>query len=72
MSCPAGAESTGLHAVEDVDGFSDIVSNLQHPGDWESPLHDVVKDTLDPLVRANYNGRFSAAVGYLTIEGWVK
>ncbi len=69
LSCPAGAESTGLQAVDDINGFSYIMSNFQHPGDWESPLHDVVKPVLDPLVRANYNNRFSAAVGYLTING---
>jgi len=72
LSCPSGAESTGLHAVDDVNGFSYIMSNFQHPGDWESPLHDKVKPILDPLVKANYNGRFSAAVGYLTIEGSVQ
>ncbi|HJV53402.1 MAG TPA: alkaline phosphatase PhoX [Noviherbaspirillum sp.] len=66
LSCPAGAESTGLHAVDAVNGFTYIMSNFQHPGDWESPLHDKVKDTLDPLVKANYNDRFGAAVGYLT------
>ena len=69
LSTPSGAESTGLHAVDDVNGFSYIMSNFQHPGDWESPLHDIVKPTLDPLVRANYNDRFSAAVGYLTVAG---
>lgn len=69
LSTPSGAESTGLHAVDEVNGFSYIMSNFQHPGDWETPLHDIVKPTLDPLVRANYNDRFSAAVGYLTIEG---
>ena len=35
-------------------------------GDWEKPLHDKVKDVLDPLVKANYKDRFGAAVGYLT------
>ncbi len=69
LSCPAGAESTGLHAVDDINGFSYIMSNFQHPGDWESPLHDVVKPLLDPLVNENYNCRFSAAVGYLAITG---
>lgn len=69
LSCPAGAESTGLHAVDDINGFSYIMSNFQHPGDWESPLHDVVKSTLDPLVRANYKNRYGAAVGYLAITG---
>jgi secreted PhoX family phosphatase len=69
LSTPSGAESTGLHAVDDVNGFAYVMSNFQHPGDWESPLHDIVRPVLDPLVRANYNDRFSAAVGYLTIAG---
>src|SRR5512139_225518 len=72
LSCPAGAESTGLHAVDDVNGFSYIMSNFQHPGDWESPLHDKVKAVLDPLESANYNGKFGAAVGYLTISSRVQ
>jgi len=66
LSVPAGAESTGLHAVDEINGWTYIMSNFQHPGDWESPLHDKVKATLDPLVRANYKDRFGAAVGYLT------
>jgi secreted PhoX family phosphatase len=69
LSCPAGAESTGLQAVDDVNGFSYIMSNFQHPGDWQSPLHDVVKGVLDPLEIANYNGKFSGGVGYLAIAG---
>lgn len=72
LSTPSGAESTGLHAVDNVNGFSYITSNFQHPGDWESPLHDIVKPTLDPLVRANYSDRFSAAVGYLTLTSKVE
>lgn len=66
LSCPAGAESTGLHAVDEINGWTYIMSNFQHAGDWESPLHDIVKPTLDPLIRANYKDRFGAAVGYLT------
>jgi hypothetical protein len=69
LSTPSGAESTGLHAADAVNGFTYIMSNFQHPGDWETPLHDIVKPTLDPLVRANYNDRYSSAVGYVTIEG---
>jgi len=72
LSCPAGAESTGLHAVDDVNGFSYIMSNFQHPGDWESPLHDAVRDILEPLEAANYNGKLSAAVGYLTVESRIR
>lgn len=66
LSCPAGAESTGLHGVDGVNGWTYITSNFQHCGDWESPLHDKVKTTLDPLVKANYRNRYGAAVGYLT------
>ena len=66
LSVPAGAESTGLHAVDEINGWTYIMSNFQHAGDWESPLHDKVKDILDPLIRANYKDRFGAAVGYLT------
>ncbi|KAF0812000.1 hypothetical protein IGB42_03542 [Andreprevotia sp. IGB-42] len=66
LSTPSGAESTGLHAVDEINGWTYIMSNFQHPGDWETPLHDVVKPVLDPLVRANYKDRFGAAVGYLT------
>lgn len=66
LSTPAGAESTGLHAVDDINGFAYVMSNFQHPGDWEAALHGKVQATLDPLIRANYRDRFGAAVGYLT------
>jgi hypothetical protein len=76
LSCPAGAESTGLHAVDDVNGYTYIMSNFQHAGDWElntdsagnvtGGLHAKVYQTLDPLIRANYRDRFGAAVGYIT------
>jgi hypothetical protein len=66
LSTPSGAESTGLHAVDDINGFAYIMSNFQHAGDWESALHGKVQATLDPLIRANYRDRYGAAVGYLT------
>ncbi len=67
LSCPAGAESTGLQAVDDLNGFAYVMSNFQHPGDWEKGLHDKVKDALAPLIDARYRRRRAAAVGY--IEG---
>ena len=67
MSIPAGGESTGLHAVDELNGWTYIMSNFQHAGDWGS-IHNVVKPTLDPLVRANYKDKFGAAVGYLTAD----
>ena len=66
LSTPSGAESTGLHAVDDMNGFAYIMSNFQHAGDWSSSLHAKVRTTLDPLIRANYRDRYGAAVGYLT------
>ncbi|MEO6277007.1 alkaline phosphatase PhoX [Roseateles sp.] len=65
-SMPSGAEATGLGVVDDLNGWTYITANFQHPGDWGTPLHNVVKATLDPLVRANYKDRFGAQVGYLT------
>ena len=67
MSIPAGGESTGLHAVDELNGWTYIMSNFQHAGDWGG-IHNVVKATLDPLLKANYKDKFGAAVGYLTGE----
>jgi len=67
-SMPSGAEATGLGVVDDLNGWTYITSNFQHPGDWSATLHAKVQATLDPLVRANYKDRFGAAVGYLTAE----
>jgi uncharacterized protein len=67
LSTPAGAESTGLHAVDEINGWTYIMSNFQHAGDWGS-VHKVVQSQLDPIVRANYKDRFGASVGYLTAD----
>ena len=67
MSIPSGGESTGLHAVDELNGWTYIMSNFQHAGDW-LPIHGNVKTTLDPLIKANYKDKFGAAVGYLTAE----
>jgi hypothetical protein len=65
LSCPAGAESTGLQAVDDLNGFAYIMSNFQHAGDWEKGLHDKVRASLAPLIDKQYRRRRSAAVGYI-------
>jgi hypothetical protein len=67
MSIPAGGESTGLHAVDEINGWTYIMSNFQHAGDWGG-IHAIVKPALEPLINANYNNKFGAAVGYLTAE----
>lgn len=66
QSCPAGAESTGLGVVDDLNGWTYITSNFQHPGDWSSKLHSKVQAKLDPLIRGNFKDRFGASVGYLS------
>ena len=65
LSCPVAAESTGLQAVDEINGWTYIMSNFQHPGDWGS-VHAVVRPTVEPLIKANYKDGFGAAVGYLT------
>ncbi|MGV2896568.1 PhoX family protein [Achromobacter sp. AGC78] len=65
LSCPVAAESTGLHAVDDINGWTYITSNFQHTADWNE-VHDVVRPVLEPLVKANYKDGAGASVGYLT------
>lgn len=66
LSVPAGGESTGLHAVDEINGWTYIMSNFQHPGDWGRIHSASMRATLDPLIAANYKGGYSASVGYLT------
>lgn len=67
MSVPAGAESTGLHAVDELNGWTYVMSNFQHAGDWGG-IHAGIHTMLDPLVNVNYKNKFGAAVGYLTAD----
>jgi len=66
LSVPSGAESTGLHAVDEINGWTYIMSNFQHPGEWTKTIPTTLKSTLEPLVAANWKNRYGAAVGYLT------
>lgn len=63
LSTPAGAESTGLHAVDSVNGWTYIMSNFQHPGDSSKIPADV-----KTAVLKNYDNGFSACVGYITAD----
>jgi hypothetical protein len=65
MSIPAGAESTGLHAVDELNGWTYIMSNFQHAGE---SIPSALKPALKPLIGENYNRGFAAAVGYLTAD----
>jgi secreted PhoX family phosphatase len=73
LSVPAGAECTGLQAVDNLNGFAYVMSAFQHPGDWtfKTPAQDALK----AAVIANYGptipsgtralGR-KAALGYIS------
>ncbi|HIV71310.1 MAG TPA: DUF839 domain-containing protein [Candidatus Aquabacterium excrementipullorum] len=63
LSIPAGGESTGLHAVDEINGWTYIMSNFQHAGD-SSYVRGIT--ALNDAIKTNYNNKFAAAVGYLT------
>jgi secreted PhoX family phosphatase len=73
LSVPAGAECTGLHPVDNLNGFAYIMSGFQHAGDWTflTPSQDALK----ALVATNYGPAVTAgakklakktAVGYIS------
>jgi secreted PhoX family phosphatase len=79
LSVPMNAEATGLHVVEDLNGFSYITSNFQHPGEdrgspfGSNPLANYTgADRAEVLAQINskWNNRHRAAIGYIgTKEG---
>lgn len=73
LSTPAGAESTGLHAIDEINGFTYIMSNFQHPGDelekYEKALGTTTYTELMNTIKANYSGTYSGGVGYLAFKG---
>ena len=71
MSLPAGAESTGLHAVDEINGWTYIMSNFQHPGEGTAKADITDKRLRADVVTAidqNYGNKYQAAVGYLTAD----
>ncbi|MCC3372432.1 alkaline phosphatase PhoX [Cohnella sp. REN36] len=65
MSVPAGAEATGLQFVEDLNGFSYIMSNFQHPGD-ELLLPDPLKTEVLAEINKSFENRKAGGVGYIS------
>jgi secreted PhoX family phosphatase len=60
LSIPAGAESTGLQVIDDLNGFAYIMSNYQHAGDYSANIEANLKTELDQRI-----DKYKAAVGYL-------
>jgi hypothetical protein len=70
LSLPAGAESTGLQAVDDANGFSYIMSNYQPAGDFTSTTNDEIKNALSEPgceITDTCIDPYKASIGY--IEG---
>lgn len=64
LSTPAGAEATGLQAVDDLNGFSYIMSNFQHPGD-EMIVADNLKADVEAAIDRNFDDKRDGLVGYI-------
>ncbi|MBE3569362.1 MAG: S-layer homology domain-containing protein [Bacillales bacterium] len=68
LSVPAGAEATGLSAVDNVNGFSYILSNFQHPGDEldKNSITAVDKAELEKAMEEKIGIDKTGGVGYIT------
>ncbi|MDX8405725.1 MAG: DUF839 domain-containing protein [Mariprofundus sp.] len=71
LSIPMGAEATGLMAVDNMNGFSYIGSNYQHPGDNgvgapPAPMVAAV-ETANPTFASERNR--AGGIGYIHIKG---
>ena len=60
LSTPAGAESTGLQVVENMNGFAYIMSNAQHQGDFIKTMDKELQSKVAPKI-----DKFQAPVGYI-------
>lgn len=66
LSVPAGAECVCLQAVDNLNGFSYIMSGFQHPGDWSFNAAQSEPGGLKDTVAANWGNNKKAAIGYLS------
>lgn len=75
LSTPAGAESTGLQAVDNLNGFAYLMSGFQHAGDWAynattgtGTLNGkTVSAELMSAISSNWGGiNQKSAVGYIS------
>lgn len=64
LSVPAGAEATGLQAVDNLNGFSYIMSNFQHPGD-EMIIPEPLKSEVENYIKRDFDNKKAGMVGYI-------
>lgn len=60
LSLPTGAESTGLQAIDNLNGHAYIMSNYQHAGEFSGSIDPTLKAQLEPMI-----DKHKAAIGYL-------
>lgn len=73
LSTAAGAEATGLQIVDDMNGYSYIMSNTQHQGDWISSQNATLTARLKTAAETQFgvnkygtlNYYLQADVGYI-------
>jgi len=61
LSVVAGAEVAGLQVAENMNGYSYIMSNTQHHGDFIYSMDTDLKEKAAPMI-----DRFDASVGYIS------
>ena len=67
LSVPAGAEATGLTAVDNLNDFSYIFSNFQHPGDSDfKSVTAVNKDALLTAIDEQIGINKTGGIGYIS------
>ena len=66
LSVPAGAEATGLQAVDNLNGFAYVMSNFQHPGDFIKTMDTTLKAEVEPLIDSKWSNKEKAAIGYIS------
>jgi hypothetical protein len=71
LSLPAGAESTGLQVVENLNGFPYIMSNFQHPADLAGykSLPAGLKTSLETLMIASGLAAPTSTGGVRPVKG---
>jgi len=73
LSVAAGAESTGLQVLDNMNGHAYVMSNCQHQGEWLKSMPEEVKKRLTEAARTGLgvnrhgtpNYYLEASVGYL-------
>lgn len=67
LSAPAGGECVCLQAVDNLNGFTYVMSGFQHPGDWTfGSVTNPALTGLEDAIKSNWGDKKKAAVGYIS------